>query len=81
LLDGVGVIQACFFEELLKVVLRRSYLALVVSCSLCGVFGAGAACPLIDTAVDISCGLLVALLASLLSGLGALLGTLDGAGW
>jgi hypothetical protein len=76
-LDGVGMIWARFFEELLKVVLRRSYLALVVARSLCGMFDAGAARPLVDATINVGCDLLAALLASLLAGLGTLLGTLD----
>jgi hypothetical protein len=77
-LDGIGMIQACFFEELLDVVLRQSYPVLVVAHDLCGVFDAGVAHPLVDATIDIGCGLLAALFASLLVGLGALLSTLDG---
>jgi hypothetical protein len=76
-LDGVGMIWARFFEELLKVVLRRSYLALVVARSLCGMFDAGAARTLVDATINVGCDLLAALLASLLAGLGTLLVTLD----
>jgi hypothetical protein len=77
-IDGVGVIQTCFFEELLEVVLRRSYLVLAIAYGLCGMFSAGATCPLIDAAVDVDCGPLATLFAPLLVGLGALLGTLGG---
>jgi hypothetical protein len=77
-LDGVGVIRACFFKELLEVVLRRSCQALAITCGLYGVFSTTAANPLIDVAIDIGCGLLAVLLVPLLAGLGALLGTLDG---
>jgi hypothetical protein len=75
-LDGVGVIQAHFFKELLQVVLRRSYLVLALARVLCGMFGAGAASPLINAAIDIGCGLLAVLFVSLLASLGALLSTL-----
>jgi hypothetical protein len=76
-LDSVGVIQARFFEELLKVVLKRSCLVLAVTHGLCGMIGTGAIRSLIDAAVAVGCGLLVALIAPLLAGLGALLSTLD----
>jgi hypothetical protein len=75
-LDGIGVIQARFFEELLEVVLRRSCLALPVTHGLCSVFSAGAI-RFIDAAIIIGCGLLAALFAPLLAGLGTLLGTVD----
>jgi hypothetical protein len=60
------------------VVLSRSYLAFVVACGLCGIFGTAVARALIDATVDIGCGLLVVLLVPLLASLGALLSTLDG---
>jgi hypothetical protein len=77
-LDDVGVIWARFFEELLVVVLRRSYLALVVARGLYGMIGAGATCSLVDATVAIDCGLLAVLFVPLLAGLGAFLVTLDG---
>jgi hypothetical protein len=81
-LDGVGVIQACFCKWLLKMVLRRLYLTLDVAHGLCGMFSAGATCPIVDAAIDVGCGLLVALFTPLLVSLGALLRTLDdNAGW
>jgi hypothetical protein len=70
-LDGIGVIQARFLEELLKVAYERSCLALVVARGFRGVFYAGAACLLIDVAVIVGYGLLVELFASLLAGLNA----------
>jgi hypothetical protein len=77
-LDSVGVIQACFFEELLEVVLSQLYIELAIIHDLCGVFSAGDARLLVDAAIDVDSGLLTVLLAPLLAGLGDLLGTLDG---
>jgi hypothetical protein len=76
--DGVDVIRAHFFEELLEVVLGRSCLALAVTRGLYSMFHDGAICLLIAAAAIVDCGLLAALVAPLLASLGALLGTLDG---
>jgi hypothetical protein len=76
-LDGVSMIQACFFEELLEVVLKQSCLALALARGLCSVISAGATPSLIDATASIECGLLVMLFAPLLAGLGAFLGTLE----
>jgi hypothetical protein len=75
-LDGVGVVRACFFKELLEVVHRRSCLVLPVACGLCSVLHDGATCFLID-AIAVDHGLLAALFVPLLACLGILLGTLD----
>jgi hypothetical protein len=77
-LDGIGVSQARFFEELLKVVLRQSCLALAISHSLCSVFGARATHPLVNATIVNGCGLLATLFVPLLASLGTLLGTVDG---
>jgi hypothetical protein len=77
-LDGVGMVQARFFEELLKVVLVRSCLMLASARGLCGALDSRADCSLIDATVVASYGLLAVLFALLLSGLGGLLGTLNG---
>jgi hypothetical protein len=55
-----------------------SCLALVVARGLRDVFHAGTACLLIDVAIVIGCGLLMALFMPLLTSLNALLGILDG---
>jgi hypothetical protein len=79
-LDGVGVVWACFFKELLEVVCRWSCLALAIACGLYGMLYGGAACLLVDATSILDCDLL-ALFAPFLAGLGILLDTLDyGAG-
>jgi hypothetical protein len=80
-LDGVGMVWVSFFEELLKVVCGQSCLTLAAAHGLCSALCTGAACTLVGAIIIVGCGLLVALLVPLLSGLGALLRTLDGAGW
>jgi hypothetical protein len=75
-LDGVGVVQKCFFKEFLKVVHRRSRLALAVACGLCGMPCARAASFLVD-ATTINHGHLEVLFAPFHAGLGILLDTLD----
>jgi hypothetical protein len=77
-LDGVGVIRACLFEEPLEVIRGRSCLALASTHGLYGVHHTGAVCLLIDVAIIVDGGLLVALPAPLLGGFGALLTTMDG---
>jgi hypothetical protein len=78
MLDGVGMIQAQFLEELFEVVRGLSCLALAVANGPRGMFRAGAACLLIDATIVIGCHLLMVLFAPLLGGLNAFLGTLDG---
>jgi hypothetical protein len=53
-------------------------LVLTAARGLCGMHCAGAICLLVDAAIIIGGGLLVALLVPLLSGFGTLLSTLDG---
>jgi hypothetical protein len=72
------MIRACFFEELLEVVLRRSCLVLVVALGLYSMISARATRSLVDAAVIIGYGLLAVQFAPLLAGHGAFLGTLDG---
>jgi hypothetical protein len=76
-LDGVGLVWARFFEDLLEVLHRQSCLPRVVAYGLCGVLRARAACLLIDVAAVVDHGLIAALFAPFLASLGILLGTLD----
>jgi hypothetical protein len=76
-LDGVGVIRACLFEEPLDVVCGWSCLAFATTRSRCGMLHARAVCLLVDATIVINGGLLVVLLEPLHSSIGALLSTLD----
>jgi hypothetical protein len=76
-LGGVGMIQARFLKEFLKVVHGWSCLALAIDCDLHVVFDAGTACLVIDNAVIVDRALLMMLFAPLLAGLNTLLGALD----
>jgi hypothetical protein len=77
-LDGVGVIRACFFEEVFEVVCGRSCPELAAAHGLYDMLCAIAACWLIDATIVFGCGLLASLSYPLLAGLGTLPGTLDG---
>jgi hypothetical protein len=71
-IDGVGVVWARFFEELLEVVHGQLRLPPAIAHDLYGVLHVGAACSLIDAAVVIDCSLMAALFKLLLAGLGTL---------
>jgi hypothetical protein len=72
-LDGIGVIRANLFKELLKVVRGRPCLAPAAARVLCCMLRARAACQLVDTAVIIDSCLLVVLFAPILAALSGLL--------
>jgi hypothetical protein len=55
-LDGVGMIRARFFEELLEVILKRSCLVLTVSRGLYGMISTRATRSLIDATIAVGCG-------------------------
>jgi hypothetical protein len=69
-LDGVGMVQASFFEELLEVVYGWSCLALAAADGLYGTLYTRAACSLIDVVIVVGCDLLVVLFTPLLAGVG-----------
>jgi hypothetical protein len=73
-LDGVGVIRANLFKELLKVVRGRLCLTPAAARVLCCVLRARAACQLVDTAVIVGSCLLVMLFAPILAALSGHLG-------
>jgi hypothetical protein len=76
-LDGVGMIQARFLKEFLKVVHGWSCLVPAIARDLHDVFDAGTACLVVDAAVIVDRALLTMLFAPLLAGLNTLLGALD----
>jgi hypothetical protein len=79
-LDGVGVVWACLFKELLEVVHGWPRLMLATAYDHRSVLHVRAACLLLDVAiiVDRDCGLLAVLLVPPIAALCALLSILDG---